>query len=145
MRSINLIVIHCSASDNPVDDSAERIKYLHSGNKKTKITWGKYETHCFGWADIGYHYVITKDGRIHPGRPIEKAGAHVKGFNKSSIGICLTGDKEFTEEQFKALRHLIKEQLIPNHQLSIIDVMGHRDLNKGKSCPNFDVHEILRG
>jgi len=107
--------------------------------------WGKYHTHCFGWSDTGYHYVITKDGKIHPARPIEKSGAHAKGFNKASIGICLTGDKEFSQEQFQALRTLIKDDWIPKHELSIIDVIGHNELNKAKSCPNFKVIDILRG
>lgn len=145
MRNINLIIIHCSSSDLPEQDSVEAIKYLHTANKKTKIKWGKYDTTGNGWADIGYHYIITKDGTIHIGRPIEKAGAHCKGFNQSSIGICLTGEKEFTEAQFTSLRRIIKDELIPNFGLSIIDVMGHKELNRAKTCPNFDVHEKLAG
>lgn len=144
MRSINFIVVHASASDNPDQDSLASIKHLHTANKKTKIKWGKYYTTGNGWSDIGYHYVITKDGKCHTGRPIEKKGAHVKGFNATSIGICLTGDHEFTQEQFKTLREVISE-LLSNLGLSIIDVVGHRDLNKGKTCPNFDVNEVLRG
>jgi len=145
MRPIHMIVVHCSASDNAMDDSLMRINLLHTGNKKTPIIWGKYQTHCFGWSDTGYHYVITKDGKVHTARPIEKAGAHAKGFNKASIGICLTGDKDFSPEQFQALKRLIKDDLIPKHKLSIIDVIGHNELNKAKSCPNFNVLDILRG
>jgi len=143
VRPINFLVIHCSASDNPGDDSPERIHLLHTGNKKTPIIWGRYHTHCFGWKDTGYQFIITQDGVTHRARPVEKAGAHCKGFNKTSIGICLTGDQEFTEAQFRALAVLV-DKLILEHDLSIIDVMGHRDLDKTKPCPNFDVHEILR-
>lgn len=135
-----MVVVHCSASDSPMDDSPERIKLLHTGNKKTPIIWGKYHTHCFGWSNTGYHYIITKDGQVHIGRPIEKAGAHCKGFNKGSIGICLTGDGDFTEAQFKAFRTLIRE-LLSKHNLSIMDIVGHYELNKKKTCPNFNVHE----
>ena len=144
MRQINMIVVHCSASDVPEQGTVDAIRHLHTGNRKTKIKWGKYDTTCNGWSDIGYHYVITKDGEVHIGRPIEKAGAHVRGFNKSSIGICLAGDKEFTQEQFKSLK-TITDELILNFGLSRIDIIGHRDLDSGKSCPNFDVHEVLRG
>lgn len=133
-----MVVVHCSSSDNSQDDSVQRIKLLHTGNKKTPIKWGKYDTHCRGWSDIGYHYVITKDGEVHSGRPIERAGAHAKGFNKSSIGICLTGDKEFSDEQFKSLKTVIDE-LILNFGLSIIDIIEHNELNSSKTCPNFDL------
>jgi N-acetyl-anhydromuramyl-L-alanine amidase AmpD len=127
-----------------MDDSLMRINLLHTGNKKTPIIWGKYHTHCKGWSDTGYHFVITKDGTVHKARPLSKMGAHARGFNKASIGICLTGDKEFSDEQFESLRALVKDDLIPKHELSIIDVIGHNELNGTKSCPNFDVLDILR-
>lgn len=139
-----MVIIHCSASDNPQDDSVERIRLLHTGNRKTAIKWGKYDTHCNGWADIGYHFIITQDGQVHTGRPIEKPGAHAKGFNKTSIGICLTGDKSFTEAQFKALREVISE-LISKFGLSRIDILEHNQLNSKKTCPNFDLQSVLRG
>lgn len=144
MRTINMIVVHCSASDKAFDDSLHRINLLHTGNRKTPIKWGKYDTHCFGWSDTGYHYVITKDGKIHPARPESKPGAHAKGFNQSSLAICLTGDKEFSEEQFESLRKLVIQELIPKHELSIIDVIGHNELNKAKTCPNFNVLDVMR-
>ena len=144
MRPINLIVVHCSSSDNPKDDSPEQIKKLHTGNIKTPAIWGKYHINCFGWSDIGYHYIITKDGQIQTGRPIERPGSHAKGYNSTSIGVCLTGEKEFTELQFQSLRKLSKE-LILKHKLSIIDIVPHNKLNKGKACPNFDLDQALRG
>lgn len=142
MRKINLLVGHCSASDNPDQANVDAIKHLHTANKKTKIKWGKYETFGFGWADIGYHYIITPDGKRHIGRPIEKAGAHAKGFNQNSIGICLIGDKNFTQAQFDEFKVLV-EELLSTFNLSIIDVVGHRDLNNKKTCPNFNIHEVL--
>lgn len=142
MRNISFIVVHCSSSDNPDQDSLEAITYLHTANRKTKIKWGKYDTTGNGWSDNGYHYVITKDGTVHPARPIERPGAHCKGFNQSSIGICLTGEKDFTEEQFQALREVVKE-LISNFGLSRIDIVPHNSLNKKKTCPNFDVSKVI--
>lgn len=142
MRKINLLVVHCSGSDLKEDDSIERIKHLHTSPKNIPMKWGKYETNGFSWNDIGYHFVITKDGVIHIGRPIEEIGAHVKGFNASSVGICLTGESDFSEAQFKALRKLVND-LISNLGLSIIDVLGHYELTRGKTCPNFNVQKVL--
>lgn len=142
MRPIHLIVIHCSASDLTEQDSLEAVKHLHTANKKTKIKWGEYETTGNGWSDVGYHYVITKDGNCHAGRPLHKKGAHVKGHNANSIGVCLTGDKDFTEAQFETLREVVDE-LIKEFGLTLIDVVGHGELDKKKTCPNFDVAEKL--
>lgn len=142
MRKINMLVVHCSASDNEDQDSAEAIKKLHTSNKKTKIKWGKYETHGKGWSDNGYHHVITKDGVVHSGRPEKRPGAHARGFNKGSIGICLTGEYEFTQAQFRALKALI-DGLLSKYELSIIDVIPHNSLNKAKTCPNFDLYEKI--
>lgn len=143
MRNINLLIVHCSASDNPDQDSPEAVKYLHTANKKTAIKWGKYDTTGKGWSDNGYHFFITKDGTVHECRPLKRAGAHCKGFNKSSVGICLSGEHEFTEAQFVALRKLVLG-LLSSLDLSIIDVLGHRDLDGRKTCPNFNVQEKLR-
>ena len=85
MREINKIVIHCSAT--PPD------MYV---DKAMIDRWHKER----GWSGCGYHYVIKRDGQIELGRPIEKIGAHVKGHNKTSIGICYCGgvDGEMKEQ-----------------------------------------------
>lgn len=138
-----MLVFHCSASDEDSQDSIEAIKHLHTANKKTKIKWGKYDTTGKNWSDIGYQIVITKDGKRHYGRPLEKAGAHCKGYNKNSIGICLTGDKEFTEAQFEEAAKVASEYL-EKFDLEIYNILGHSDLNKNKSCPNYDIKEIIK-
>ena len=73
MRDIDKIIIHCSATQEGKEISAATIDEWH---KKR------------GWRGIGYHYVIGLDGMIEYGRPITETGAHVKGHNKGSIGIC---------------------------------------------------------
>ena len=87
MKKINTIVVHCSATPRHKDFSAEDIRDWHvKGN---------------GWDDIGYHFVIRLDGSIEYGRMVDKYGAHVKGHNYDSLGICYIGgmDKEMIEWQ----------------------------------------------
>ena len=100
-RLINLIVLHCSDSDHPHHDNVETIRKWHTERGFTGPD-GVEGTED----DIGYHFVITKDGTVHAGRPVEAVGAHVHGHNANSIGICLTGKtrSQFTPAQFRSLR-----------------------------------------
>ncbi|MFG6359724.1 MAG: N-acetylmuramoyl-L-alanine amidase, partial [Mailhella sp.] len=99
MREINKIIIHCSATKPTQDIGAAEIDMWH---KKQ------------GWDEIGYHFVIRRNGETEKGRDIEIAGAHCKGQNKNSIGICLAGgidengraENNFTDKQFQSLRNL---------------------------------------
>lgn len=129
MRNIDLLVVHCSDSDIAAHDNVATIREWHR---------------LRGFTDIGYHYVITKDGTIHEGRPIAQAGAHVKGHNQNSIGICVTGRKAFTQVQFDTLRQLL-HNLMKEFKLEYKDILHHRDLDKNKSCPNFNVSDVIGG
>ena len=125
MRDINQIIIHCSVTKGDV--SADTIRKWHTDR---------------GWRDIGYHYVIRTDGSIETGRPIKKAGAHTKGHNKDSIGICLAGGfdgttDDFTDEQFESLLVLVAGLRSIYGALS---VYGHNDFTNAKTCPNFNVY-----
>jgi len=142
MRKIDCIIIHCSASDNLTHDSFKAIYELHISPKKEKFLWGNYHTTGKGFTDIGYHFIVCHDGSIYIGRPIEKIGAHCKGQNGNSIGICLTGNKIFSEKQFQSAIKLCK-LLITLLGLKKIDVIGHRMFNNNKTCPNFDVTEKI--
>ena len=73
MREINKIILHCSATPEDRDVKAETIKKWHTDK---------------GWSDVGYHYIIELDGRLKTGRPIERIGAHCKGHNNDSLGVC---------------------------------------------------------
>ena len=128
MRNIKLIVIHCSDSD-----------YAHHDNIETIRKWHVEENR---WSDIGYHFFISKDGNVHIGRSEGIAGAHVAGYNRGSIGICLSGRREFTDEQFRSLERLLKD-LCKKYGLEKKDIVSHRDLQPGKTCPNFDLHKLL--
>ena len=102
MREIEKLIFHCSATIEGQNISAATIKRWHVKDR--------------GWSDIGYHYVIGLDGKIEAGRPVNKQGAHCKGENKTSIGICYIGGLSKnkrakdtrTEAQKNALIKLIK-------------------------------------
>lgn len=128
MRKINLLVIHCSDSDVPAHDSIDVIRRWHVEERK--------------FSDIGYHFVITKDGTVHPGRPEEQVGAHCAGHNTGTLGICLCGRREFTEEQFSALEKLCFE-LCRKYGIEKSDIVGHHELDPKKTCPNFDVQKLI--
>ena len=125
MREINRIIVHCSDSPNDVDVTVDDIREWHKER---------------GWSDIGYHYVIYRNGNLLCGRPVHKVGAHCKGYNHDSIGICLIGRSDFTDEQFNKLRWFISNM---KHIFGDLDVKGHRDFNSNKTCPNFYVEEVL--
>jgi N-acetylmuramoyl-L-alanine amidase len=129
MRPINRIIIHCTATPEGRDVTISEVRKWHIVR---------------GWRDVGYHFLIRLDGTVETGRPIEQAGAHVKGFNSDSIGIAYAGGCDAkmkpkdtrTVEQKCALRDLVGklERQFPN-----ATVHGHNEFDKGKACPSFDV------
>ena len=127
MRKINKIVIHHSQSRKTFDE----IKKLHVNKYK--------------WNDIGYHFVIDKDGNVLNGRDINKIGAHVYGYNEDSLGICLIGnfDVEFPNHlQLNSLSILIKDL---KSKFDIKEIKMHRDFpNVAKTCPgkNFNINML---
>ena len=92
-----------------------------------------------GWKGIGYNYYIRKDGSIYLGRDENAEGAHTKGENSSSIGICLEGnfeEEEITKEQFESIEKLTHYLIL---KYDIYKIMGHRDVYEtlcpGENCP----------
>jgi len=126
MREINKFIVHCSATPNDREVTVDEIRDWHvKGN---------------GWSDIGYHYVIHRNGQMFSGRPVSIKGAHCIGHNKDSIGVCLVGDDVFTPMQFDSLKKLygMLANVFPNMQ-----PYGHRDFTDEKTCPNFEVKEVI--
>ncbi|CCZ70851.1 N-acetylmuramoyl-L-alanine amidase [Phocaeicola sp. Sa1CVN1] len=129
MRTITLIIVHCSANRA---GSALRMADIDSYHRS------------LGWIGCGYHYVIPTDGTIEPGRPDEMVGAHCKNHNRHSIGVCYIGGLSKdgkpadtrTDAQRIALRNLL-ERLRRRYPDALI--VGHRDLDPQKVCPCFDV------
>lgn len=129
MRKVNLVVVHCSDSDNPKHDNIETIRAWHMGER--------------GWSDVGYHYFIQSSGNVQRGRSEGISGAHVAGHNARSIGICLHGRDRFTDAQFRALKELVAG-ICRRYGLDIkTQVKGHRDLQPAKTCPNFEIKDYL--
>ena len=136
MRKINLIVIHCSASRCDRDFSFKRLDEYHRS---------------LGWKGCGYHYYVTRDGRIHVGRRESEVGAHVgPKYNPHSIGICYEGGLDpkgqpadtRTEAQKRSIRHLL-EDLLSRYKGA--EVLGHHDLpGVRKACPCYDVRAELK-
>lgn len=132
MRTITLIIIHCSATPEGKSLSFETCRADHVRNR--------------GFSDIGYHYYVTRDGTIHEGRPVERTGAHCRNHNAHSIGVCYEGGLDAasrpkdtrTREQRKALAALVGRL---RAQFPKAMVLGHRDLDASKACPCFDVRK----
>jgi len=131
MRVINEIILHCSATWSKQDIGAKEIRQWHvKGN---------------GWRDIGYHYVIRRNGQIEPGRDLSEVGAHCTNHNQRSIGICMVGggpngeDKEFTKAQFDSLALLVKYL---RERFPKATIYGHKEF-ANKACPVFDVQKFL--
>lgn len=120
--AIRYLVVHCSATPDDQPLTARDIHEMHLG---------------FGWDGIGYHRVIRRDGTVESGRPDYWVGAHVKGRNTESLGVCLIGIDEFTPAQFTSLEQVLRTWQAEYPHATIL---GHRDMgNTDKTCPNFDV------
>ena len=145
LRLIDTIVVHCSATPPGMDIGAARIRTWHTSpdpNDPSKP-----------WRDIGYHYVIRRNGEIEAGRPIDQPGAHVRGHNETSLGICLVGgidehgsaEDNFTKEQKRALRNLLYtlQSILFTEFDYITRIVGHDELDPKKDCPCFELTEWL--
>lgn len=141
------IVVHASATKPTLDIGRRQIREWHIAK---------------GWSDIGYSLVVRRNGLLEAGRHVDDVGAHVAGFNSSSVGLCLVGglypngteadddfDGLYTKEQASALKNvlLFYRGLYPS-----AEILGHRDLSPDKdmdgkiekhewlkTCPGFDV------
>ena len=128
MRLVKEIIIHCSATREEQQVSVDTIRDWHLAK---------------GWNDIGYHFYIDLDGTINKGRDIDKMGAHCKGHNRNSIGICYCGGVESdgktpkdtrTEVQKESLLHVLKtlKAMYPD-----AIIYSHNEF-ANKACPSFD-------
>ena len=128
MREINKIIIHCSATREGENFEVAEIRKWHLAR---------------GFNDIGYHFYIDLYGEIHKGRDITKIGAHCKGHNRNSIGICYCGGVEADGKTPKDTRYdCQKESLIA--VLRTLKAMypnavihSHNDF-ANKACPSFN-------
>lgn len=134
--STRYLVIHCADTPPSMDIGVKEIRQWHTSPDPKDSSKP--------WSDVGYHFIIRRNGAIENGRDIKIIGSHVKGFNSCSIGVCMVGGmggNNFNAVQWDTLAGLVKKikMLYPK-----ISVLGHRDLNIGKTCPNFNVAEWLK-
>jgi len=132
MDKINKIIVHCADTYAAMDIGADTIRSWHVNERK--------------WSDIGYHYVIRRNGTIENGRDDNIAGAHARDHNGDSLGVCLVGGKgednnpefNFTAPQIMSLIELCSD-LTEKYNCEVI---GHNEVSD-KSCPNFNVQEFF--
>lgn len=132
MRNITKIIIHCSATPEGREVSVNEIERWHRQR---------------GFNGISYHYVVGLDGKVHTGRPITQAGAHCRGHNHDSIGVCYIGGCDHTMHpkdtrtaaQRASLRQIVTEL---RRQFPGATVHGHCEF-AAKACPSFDVERDL--
>ncbi len=136
MRPISKVILHCAATRPDDDIGADEIRRWHLAR---------------GWSDIGYHAVIRRDGTVEGGRPSTKIGAHVRGHNKGSFGLCLVGghgacaddgfEEHFTPQQSVALIGMLRGLRLT---LPKLEIHGHNEF-AAKGCPGFRVDAWLAG
>jgi N-acetylmuramoyl-L-alanine amidase len=136
MRDVTLIIIHCAATKPSMDVDAKWIDRVHRSK---------------GFLKIGYHFFIKRDGTVEKGRPVSEIGAHARGYNAESIGICMAGgvtekdvnvpENNFTEAQWRMLPMLLKQL---KADFPAARIIGHREVEPAKACPSFDVQVWLK-
>jgi len=136
LSRIDFLVVHCAATRPSQDIGVADIRKWHLQR---------------GFFDVGYHYVIRRDGTVEVGRPETQPGAHATNFNGRSLAVCLAGgvseknvnvaEDNFTPQQKAALRALLRRL---HAKYPKAEILGHRDLpNVRKDCPSFDVRAWL--
>lgn len=126
-RNIREIIVHCSATPDGKDFTVDDIRKWHKAR---------------GFSDVGYHYIVYRDGSVHDGRSVHLVGAHCTNHNANSIGVCYIGGVATdgktpkdtrTPQQKEALLTLLKQlkSLYPQAK-----IYGHRNFSN-KACPSF--------
>jgi N-acetylmuramoyl-L-alanine amidase len=157
--TISRIIIHCAATINGRQLStthktaADIIDEWHKGAgfQRGAGAVSAFNPHLHY---IGYQYVIDTDGTVETGRAIGETGAHTRGYNKNSIGICLVGTDKFTPAQWQRLAELVSEL---RKTYSAAKIVGHRDCSPDRNgdgvitpdewvkiCPGFNVFLWLK-
>lgn len=124
---------------------------VHSAATRADADIGRAEIEQWhrkrGFLTVGYHFIIRRDGTVEEGRPVNAVGAHSRGSNQYSIGVCMAGgvaadgvtpENNFTPAQFDALFNLIGQMKLKYGPF--LSVVGHRDMpGQATACPSFDV------
>lgn len=130
-RTINEIIVHCSATAEGMDYTVADITRWHKAR---------------GFTTIGYHYVVYRDGSIHVGRDINMVGAHCTGHNAHSIGVCYIGGCAADGKTPKDTRTDAQKQSLVTLLTALrrlypkATIHGHREF-AAKACPSFNAKE----
>jgi len=148
ISDIDTIVIHCAATYNGMPVTAAEIDGWHQ-QRGFRRDMAIDPDHAPKLRHIGYHLVILLDGSVQRGRPLIESGAHVRGHNARSIGICMIGTDAFAPAQWRALAVEVGDL---RRRIPELRVVGHRDLSPDidgdgtvephewlKTCPGFEV------
>lgn len=127
-ESTDAIFVHCSATKPHQSIGVREIRQWHKEQ---------------GWLDVGYHFIIKRDGTVEAGRDEMAVGSHAKGYNATSIGVCLVGgiddrgkpEANFTPAQMQSLRSLLVTLMAKYEGPSL---RAHHDVAP-KACPSFDL------
>lgn len=148
-QAVRYLVVHCAATPPSMDVGAKEIDLWHRAQ---------------GYFEIGYHAVIRRDGRVEDGRGLDRIGAHARGWNEHSLGICLVGgvgefkpeykgqprkywlpgdpEPNFTPEQMKSLRDVLSHwTFLVSHGVQRpepVQIVGHRDLGRDLPPSHFN-------
>lgn len=137
-RKVDQIILHCTATPEGEDYTVEQVRQMHLAR---------------GFSDIGYHYLIYRDGTVHAGRPEAIAGAHCTGHNTRSIGVCYVGGcpprtTPDWERKGKDTRTPAQEAALVRMVRGLLErypkatVHGHNEF-ANKACPSFNVKTWL--
>ena len=128
------IFVHCSATKVSMDIGLREIRQWHKEQ---------------GWLDVGYHFIIRRDGTVETGRPVDVVGSHVAGWNERSVGVCLVGgvadngkdfEANFTVDQMYALDMVLRDL---SDKYPKATIKAHHDVAP-KACPSFNLSHWLK-
>lgn len=129
MRGLYKLIIHCADTKAGMDIGVEEITQWHKAR---------------GFNNVGYHFVIRKNGTIEKGRDIDVIGAHCKGQNSHSIGICWVGGYDAKDDRTDAQKEAMQKLVISlNMVFGKMSIHGHNEFST-KTCPNFNVYEEFK-
>ena len=130
MRTLSKIILHCSATKPEQVVNAAVIDGWHKAR---------------GWQGVGYHFIILPSGVVELGRPLDQMGAHCRGQNEASVGVCYVGGLNYSgkpEDTMTGAQEMAWMQLVRSIRLLFgwMPVHGHNEFS-AKACPSFDVRE----
>lgn len=122
-RTFEKVIVHCSATpdDSSVEFDVNDIRRWHKRR---------------GWSDCGYHWVITRGGLLQRGRDEILVGAHCRGENYRSVGVCLVGSETYEKTQMDRLIELFYS-IKNDYKIGVENWYCHNEFTTSKTCPGF--------